>query len=111
DEVKRVCAQKGIDYLIVRPTVVMGPHMQWSSGIVGAMRFAPFGLKGRTINLIHVADLADQLNALIHKGVVNTVVNLGDLDVSSDDYFRHAAGLAKRPMFFAPNWIAGLAGK
>ncbi len=111
DEVKRVCRQKGIDYLIVRPTVVMGPHMQWSSGIVQAMRFAPFGLKGRTINLIHVADLADQLNALIHKGVVNTVVNLGDLDVSSDDYFRHAAGLAKRPMFFAPNWIADLAGK
>ncbi len=111
EEVKRVCRQKGIDYLIVRPTVVMGPHMQWSSGIVAAMRFAPFGLKGRTINLIHVADLADQLNALIQKNVVNTVVNLGDLDVSSDDYFRHAAGLAKRPMFFAPNWIAGLAGK
>jgi nucleoside-diphosphate-sugar epimerase len=111
EEVKRVCRQKGIDYLIVRPTVVMGPHMQWSSGIVQAMRFAPFGLKGRTINLIHVADLADQLNALIHKGVVNTVVNLGDLDVSSDDYFRHAAGLAKRPMFFAPNWMADLAGK
>lgn len=110
-EVKKVCGQKGINYLIVRPTVVMGPHMQWSSGIVQAMRLAPFGLKGRTINLIHVADLADQLNALIHKGVVNTVVNLGDLDVSSDAYFRHAAGLAKRPTFFAPSWMANLAGK
>lgn len=111
ERVISICREKGIDYLIVRPTVVMGPNMQWSSGIVAAMRMAPFGLKGRTINLIHVEDLSRQLLALIEKGVVNTVVNLGDLDVSSDDYFRHAASLAGRPMLFAPNWLAGAAGK
>ncbi|MBJ3785481.1 NAD-dependent epimerase/dehydratase family protein [Devosia sp. MSA67] len=105
-----VCKAKGIDYLIVRPTVVMGPHMQWSSGIVDAMRWAPVGLKNRTFNLIHVEDLSAQLLALIDNGVVNEVVNLGDLDVSSDDYFRHAAGLAGRPMFLAPDWLAGAAG-
>lgn len=104
------CRAKGIDYLIVRPTVVMGPHMQWSSGIVDAMRWAPFGLKSRTFNLIHVEDLSRQLLALIDNGVANQAVNLGDFDVSSDDYFRHAAGLAGRPMFLAPEWLAGLAG-
>lgn len=111
ERVISVCREKGIDYLIVRPTVVMGPNMQWSSGIVSAMRMAPFGLKGRTINLIHVEDLSHQLLALIERGVSNEVVNLGDLDVSSDDYFRHAAQLAHRPMFFAPNWLSGAAGK
>ena len=111
ERVISACREKGIDYLIVRPTVVMGPNMQWSSGIVSAMRMAPFGLKQRTINLVHVADLADQLLALIDRGVSNEVVNLGDLDVSSDDYFRHAARLAGRPIFFAPNWLSGAAGK
>jgi nucleoside-diphosphate-sugar epimerase len=111
ERVISACREKGIDYLIVRPTVVMGPNMQWSSGIVAAMRMAPFGLKGRTINLIHVGDLADQLLALIERGVSNDVVNLGDLDVSSDDYFRHAAQLAHRPIFFAPNWLSGAASK
>jgi nucleoside-diphosphate-sugar epimerase len=106
-----VCRQKGIDYLIVRPTVVMGPHMQWSSGIVDAMRVAPFGIKDRTINLIHVADLARQLLALVERGVRNEIVNLGDFDVASDDYFRHAASLARRPMLFAPAWLAKLAGR
>jgi len=111
ERVIAACKEKGIDYLIVRPTVVMGPNMQWSSGIVAAMRMAPFGLKGRTINLIHVEDLSHQLLALIERGVRNEVVNLGDLDVSSDDYFRHAARLAHRPIFFAPNWLSGSAGR
>ncbi|MCP8882466.1 NAD-dependent epimerase/dehydratase family protein [Devosia sp. XJ19-1] len=109
--VKSVCLDKGVDYLIVRPTVVMGPHMQWSSGIVDAMRWAPVGLKGRTFNLVHVEDLSRQLLTLIESGVANEVVNLGDLDVSSGDYFRHAAGLARRPIFLVPNWLAGFAGK
>ena len=109
ERVIAACREKGIDYLIVRPTVVMGPNMQWSSGIVAAMRMAPFGLKGRTINLIHVEDLSRQLLALIENGVRNDIVNLGDLDVSSDDYFRYAAKLAHRPMFFAPDWLTGAA--
>jgi nucleoside-diphosphate-sugar epimerase len=107
--VVETCRAKGIDYLIVRPTVVMGPHMQWSSGIVDAMRWAPFGLKRRTFNLVHVEDLSAQLLALVDNGVANEVVNLGDFDVSSDDYFRHAASLAGRPMFLAPDWLAGAA--
>ncbi|GAB5429714.1 MAG: hypothetical protein Devi2KO_31730 [Devosia indica] len=105
------CHEKGINYLIVRPTMVMGPGMAWSSGIVDAMRVAPIGLKNRTINLIHVADLAEQLLALIERGVANEVVNLGDLDVRSDDYFRHAAGLAQRPILLAPDWLSKLGGR
>jgi nucleoside-diphosphate-sugar epimerase len=114
EEEKRVitvCQEKGIDYLIVRPTVVMGPHMQWSSGIVEAMRWAPMGLKNRTFNLVHVEDLSRQLLALIENGVRNEVVNLGDLDVSSDAYFAHAARLAGRPILLAPNWLGRALGR
>ena len=113
-EEKRViatCRAKGIDYLIVRPTVVMGPHMQWSSGIVEAMRWAPLGLKNRTFNLVHVEDLSRQLLALIENGVSNEVVNLGDLDVSSDAYFAYAARLAGRPILLAPNWLGSVLGR
>lgn len=100
------CTAKGIDYLIVRPTVVMGPHMQWSSGIVDAMRWAPVGLGKRIFNLVHVEDLSAQLLALIDREVANETVNLGDYDVPSDVYFRHAASLAGRPVLLAPNWLA-----
>ncbi len=110
-DVRNFCREHGMNFLIVRPTVVMGPHMQWSSGIVDAMKVAPFGIRNRTINLIHVEDLSAQLLALVERCVVNEVVNLGDFDVSSDDYFRHAAVIAKRPMFLAPNWLLGLARK
>lgn len=100
------CRAKGVNYLIVRPTMVMGPGMAWSSGIVDAMRLVPIGLAGRTINLIHVADLADQLYALIERGVANEVVNLGDLDVRSEDYFRHAASLAGKSLVTMPAWLS-----
>jgi len=104
------CTSRKINYLIVRPTMVMGPGMAWSSGIVGAMRVAPIGLRGRTINLVHVEDLAAQLLALIERGVSNEVVNLGDLDVRSDDYFRHAAKLANRSILLLPDWVSSVAG-
>jgi nucleoside-diphosphate-sugar epimerase len=106
-----VCQSKGIDFLVVRPTVVMGPNMQWSSGIVDAMRWAPVGLRHRTFNLIHVEDLSRQLLTLVEKGIANEIVNLGDLDVSSDDYFRHAAGLARRPIFLVPDWLTSTAAR
>jgi nucleoside-diphosphate-sugar epimerase len=107
----QACKAKGIAYLIVRPTVVMGPGMQWSSGIVDAMRLAPIGIRDRTFNLIHVEDLAEQLLALVEAGIADEIVNLGDLDVRSDAYFRHAAGLAGRSIGLAPLWLAGLAAR
>jgi len=100
-----VCREKGIDYLIVRPTVVMGPHMQWSSGIVEAMRWAPVGLGNRIFNLVHVEDLSRQLLGMIETGVRNEIVTLGDLDVTSEDYFAYAAKLANRPLLLAPRWL------
>ncbi|MHA6298962.1 NAD-dependent epimerase/dehydratase family protein [Devosia sp. CAU 1758] len=105
------CTAKGIAYLIVRPTVVMGPGMQWSSGIVDAMRLAPVGLRDRTFNLIHVEDLAHQLLALIEAGVADEIVNLGDLNVTSEAYFRYAAELAGRSIRLAPRLLSRLAAK
>src|SRR5690606_657561 len=83
----------------------------WSSGIVDAMRLAPIGIRDRTFNLIHVEDLAEQLLALVEAGIADEIVNLGDLDVRSDAYFRHAAGLAGRSIGLAPRWLAGLAAR
>lgn len=105
------CAEAGIPYLIVRPTVVMGPGMDWSSGIVQAMRWAPVGVKGRIMNLVHVDDLAADLLALIEGGKRNEIYNLGDFDVTTEDYFRCAAEAAKRKVKLLPDAVSGALGK
>ncbi len=102
------CGAAGIPYLIVRPTVVMGPGMPWSTAIVGAMRWAPVGLGRRTLNLVHVDDLAADLVTLVARGARNEIYNLGDVDVSSEDYFRCAAEAARRRPWFVPAALAAL---
>jgi nucleoside-diphosphate-sugar epimerase len=100
------CGAAGIPYLIVRPTVVMGPGMAWSSGIVSAMRVAPVGIRHRTMNLVHVDDLSADLLTLIERGVRNEIYNLGDLDVETDDYFGCAGDVARRRVWFLPDGVA-----
>lgn len=99
------CTAAGIPYLIVRPTVVMGPGMQWSSGIVAAMRKAPVGLRHRTMNVVHVDDLSDDLLTLVERGAHNEIYNLGDLDVATDDYFSCAGDIAGRRIWFLPDGL------
>jgi hypothetical protein len=105
------CGSAGIPYLLVRPTVVMGPGMQWSSGIVSAMRIAPVGIRRRTMNLVHVDDLAADLVLLAERGVRNEIYNLGDRDVATEDYFDCAAGIARRRIRFLPEWLARATGR
>lgn len=110
DRVRAYCDEKHIPWLIVRPTVVMGPGMQWSSGMVDAMRKLPVGLGGRTINIIHVTDLCLHLQSLIEQGAHNEVFNLGARDVSSADFFAAAAAAAGRRVRILPEWVSDAVG-
>jgi len=114
DEEKRVraaCDAKGIAWLIVRPSVVTGPGMNWSTGMVEAMRKAPVGLGGRTINLIHVTDLSRHLKSLIEQNISGEVFNLADQDVKSGDFFAAAAAAAGRKALILPGAITATAGR
>jgi nucleoside-diphosphate-sugar epimerase len=111
EDEKRVissCRELGVPYLIVRPTVVMGPNMLWSTQIVKVMRLVPVGIKSRIMNLIHVDDLCRCIRSLVEQNIANEVFNLGDKDFSTDDYFRQAGALARRPVVFLPNGLISL---
>ena len=49
-EVIETCSKAGIDWLIVRPTIVIGPGMGWSDGMVRSARFGLPALGGRHMN-------------------------------------------------------------
>jgi nucleoside-diphosphate-sugar epimerase len=102
------CTKAGVDYLIVRPTVVMGPGMAWSEGVVAASRWATIGVGGRTMNLVQVEDLSRQLLLLIEKGARNDIVNLGTTNVSTDAYFGQVGAITGHRPLLVPSWIMGL---
>ncbi|MEO7223146.1 MAG: NAD-dependent epimerase/dehydratase family protein [Devosia sp.] len=104
-EVIEACTKAGIGYLIVRPTVVMGPGMAWSEGVVKASRRMAVGVGGRTMNLVEVDDLSRQLAALIDKGIRNDIFNIGTINTSSEDYFRQVGALTDHRPLFVPDWL------
>ena len=105
------CKAAGVDYLIVRPTVVMGPGMAWSEGVVAASSRATIGIKSRTMNVVHVDDLSRQLLLLIDRGVRNDIVNLGTMNVSTDAYFGAVGAITGHRPLLVPNWLMTLAGR
>jgi len=114
EEERRViaaCRAAGIGYLIVRPTVVMGPGMAWSDGVVKASRLITAGIAGRTMNLIHVDDLARFVSGLIERGVRDEIYNLGTQNVSTNDYFAEVGRITRRRPLFLPTPLVTLAGK
>lgn len=84
EAVRASCREAGIGYLILRPTVVVGPGMGRYAR--GAGKF-PFGVAGGTFNLIHVDDLCEAFARLIERGVSDEVFNLGGIDVASEEFF------------------------
>ncbi|MGE0228138.1 MAG: NAD-dependent epimerase/dehydratase family protein [Dehalococcoidia bacterium] len=95
--VRDSCGSSGIGYLILRPTVVVGPGMDGYGR--GAARL-PIGVAGGTLNLIHVNDLCETVDRLIEHGVVNEVFNLGGDDFPSEDFFVAAGRAAGTRMRF-----------
>lgn len=111
-EMVAACGAAGVDYLILRPTIVMGPALIWADGAVKASRLGLTGVRGRTMNLVHVDDLSRQVKLLIEKGARNAAFNLGAINVTTDDYFTQIAKAAGHRPRFMPGWarraIAGL---
>ena len=104
-EVVAACSEAGIDYLIVRPTVVMGPGMAWSEGVVAASKWITAGVRGRTMNLVEVGDLSRQLQLLIEGKARNEVFNIGTMNVSTEDYFGQVGALTGRRPLFLPDGL------
>lgn len=105
------CRAAGVGYLILRPTVVMGPGMAWSDGIVNASKIVTVGIRHRTMNLIHVDDLARFVAELLARGVRDEAYNLGTHNFSSEAYFGEVGRITRRGPLFLPDWLMTLAGK
>ncbi|MFO1323470.1 MAG: NAD-dependent epimerase/dehydratase family protein [Burkholderiales bacterium] len=100
--VAEACRQSGIGFLIVRPSIVVGSGLANPAAGIRMARLAPIGIKGRSINLIHVLDLASMLESLVTLGVANEVFNLGGDDYPSEDYFDQLGRVAGRRMRYPP---------
>lgn len=100
DEVIAACASAGAAWIILRPTIVMGPGMLWSDRITYQARWALPAVRNRTVNAIHVDDLSLLTRRLIERGAQNEIVNMGGVDLKSHEYFetlgRHAG---RRPRY------------
>ena len=107
-EVMAACVAAGVNYLIVRPTVVMGPGMAWSDGVVAASKVITAGVRGRTMNLVEVGDLSRQMQLLIEKGARNDIFNIGAINVPTEDYFKQVGALTGRRPLFVPDWLLRL---
>ena len=110
-EVIAACTKAGVGYLIVRPTVVMGPGMAWSDGVVAASQWVTAGVRERTMNLVQVDDLSRQVKLLIETGARNDIFNIGTVNVASEDYFAQVGALTDHRPLFMPRWLMGAVGR
>lgn len=109
-EVIAACTAAGIDYLILRPTVVMGPGMAWSEGVVAASKWIAGGVRGRTMNLVEVSDLSRQVQLLVEGSARNTAFNIGTINVPTEDYFAQVGAITgHRPLFLPDGLLRGVA--
>lgn len=105
------CTKAGVDYLILRPTVVMGPGMAWSEGIVAASKWVTMGVAGRTMNIVEVSDLSRQVLLLLDKGVRNEVFNLGTMNVTTEAYFGQVGAITGHRPLLVPGGVLGAANR
>ena len=110
-EVIAACTKAGVGYLIIRPTVVMGPGMAWSEGVVKASKWITAGVRERTMNLVQVDDLSRQVKLLIERGARSDVFNIGTMNVPSEDYFGQVGALTDHRPLFVPRWLMNAAGR
>jgi nucleoside-diphosphate-sugar epimerase len=103
--VRDACRNAGVDWLILRPTVVLGKGLVWTDAMTQFSRWLPLGIRGRWINLIHVLDLARQVEALLGLGVKNEIVNFGTADYPTERYFDYISRLSRRKTVFLPDVV------
>jgi nucleoside-diphosphate-sugar epimerase len=110
-EVVAACTEAKVGYLIIRPTVVMGPGMAWSDGVVKASRWIAAGVRDRTMNLVQVGDLSRQVQLLIEGGARNDIFNIGTVNVASEEYFAQVGALTDHRPLLMPRSLMGAMGK
>ncbi|MEQ1770083.1 MAG: NAD-dependent epimerase/dehydratase family protein [Devosia sp.] len=108
--VQAACTAQGRDWLIVRPTVVTGPGLAWSDGIVKAARLVSFGIRNRILNLVHADDLSVLLERLVADGARNEIFNLGGPNTASEDYFNEVSRITRRRTLFVPDALMRIVG-
>lgn len=97
------CRGSNMGYLIVRPTLVFGSGLLNPDFAVRSVKRIPVGFGGRTINLVHVADVCTAVDRLITAGVTNEVFNLGGSQFRSDDYFTRLGALTGKKVRLLPS--------
>jgi nucleoside-diphosphate-sugar epimerase len=101
-QVMEACAAAGVGWIILRPTIVMGPGMLWSDRIAGAVRWGLPAIRDRLVNAVHVDDLSTMTGRLIDNGVRDEIVNMGGCDLESDEYFETLGRFAQRRPLYLP---------
>ncbi len=99
------CQSSRMKFLILRPTIVIGEGLAWIDSMIKLIKWFPFGIKNRKINLIHVDDLSLMVDKLLDLEVYNQIFNIGGYDWHSDYYFQSIGRLCSRRIIFIPDFI------
>lgn len=120
EALKKICAETGMEYLIIRPPLVYGPGVKanFFSMLKWVSRGVPLplgGIKGNKRSLVFVDNLVDLIKTCIeHPAAANqTFLVADDDDVSTRELLVRVAaalGLKSRLLNIPPSWL-GLAGK
>lgn len=97
------CRNTGMGYLILRPTIVFGRGLLNPALAIRSAKRVPLGIRGRTLNLVHVADVCAAVDRLIAAGVSNEVFNLGGSHFRSEDYYRRLGVLTGKKIRLLPS--------
>ncbi|MDA2920404.1 NAD-dependent epimerase/dehydratase family protein [Desulfobacterota bacterium AH_259_B03_O07] len=112
DLIKNKCHETGLNYIILRPTLVVGRGLIWTDPI-SKLNFLPKYLPDRyKVNIIHVKDLvAAIIRLLSNENFYNDEYDLGGFEVSfrkycvvvnKNDYSNYKRGIAG---YFLMKWL------
>lgn len=89
DLVKRICKNAGVDYVILRPSLVYGERAKRGYGkILKILSVFPFTISANFVDLIHVSDVSKYVLKIIeNKKCRNSIYNLGGYSYPSDVFF------------------------
>ena len=99
------CQHAKLDFLILRPTIVIGEELIWIKGMRKLLRWFPVGIKNRTMNLIHISDLSRLVEKLIELEIRNQIFNIGGRDYKSEYYYKEMGKRCSRRIIFLPEFI------
>jgi len=88
----QTCKKMGIDYIILRPTIVYGEHLTWTTIGFRAARWFPYKISKCLADFIHVDDFSEIVFRLITNNEArNQIFNVGGVSETFDNYINAAA--------------------